>query len=299
MNLTQGNQTIEWLGVRFRVPGEWQIVRHSVVAEKGSLSLVDRRRQRLQLLWSDWAVKPDVGRLIGDYRSQASERDADATFETLDLPEPWLGVGRHVDRGEMLVRAARFDAATHRLIEAALLLKRDAPADRELLLDVLDSVEVVDRPEVAQRWEAFDLALFLPPGLRLRQAEVKPMDVALRFRGYDADADKYDRREVRVRRMGMADAWFKDAERMLKKADWKLEYDLHYPQHNGHPAVLGVCQELGKGWQRWRGKLRRRRDLVWQCPTENAVYQVTTFSPVDQDVEPDALDVSCCRELVR
>ncbi|MFA9480409.1 hypothetical protein ACERK3_19240 [Phycisphaerales bacterium AB-hyl4] len=297
VKLAEKQQIVEWMGVRLLLPASWQVVRHSLGLAKGSLALVDRRRQRLQVIWSDWPTKPDVNHLIADYRSQQTDRDSNAVFESLDLPEPWQGVGRHVDKGGMLVRAARFDPLTYRLIETAMLVDREDPAERLLVSEVLGNLEVVCRPEDAQQWQAFDVNLTTPSGYRLRQATVKPMNVSLRFMGYDVERDRYDRRESRVRRMAMAQAWYKGAERMLQTADLNLVFD-HRPMQLGrHAATLSTSDEVGTRWERLTGKLRRRRDLVWHCDREDAVYQVTTFSPQRADVDPEDFTVSCCREI--
>ncbi|MEX0655240.1 MAG: hypothetical protein WD534_18790 [Phycisphaeraceae bacterium] len=296
--LTQQRQTLQWMGLRLLVPAEWQIVRHSVEIAKGSLALVDRRRQRLQVIWSDWPVKPDLKQLIGDYRAQQLDRDADAKFESLALPEPWVGVARHVDHDEMLVRAARFDLPTHRLIETALLIGREGADQRALLTELLSELEVVCRAEDATQWQAFDIHLTTPAGFRLRQAKVKPMHASLRFTGHDEAKNRPDRREARIRRIAMAQTWYKGAESMLREEDWRLAFD-HRPTRVGqHVATRSTCQERGKRWQRYTGKLRQRCDLTWACERENAVYHVTTLSPRGQDVEPEDFTISCCREII-
>ena len=58
-------QVIQWLGLRLCVPADWQVVRHSLAADRGGLVFVDRYRQRLQLNWTQVPCEPDLDRMIG------------------------------------------------------------------------------------------------------------------------------------------------------------------------------------------------------------------------------------------
>ena len=70
--MTAKIQTIEWLGMRFRVPDEWEIVRHSSKRRTGTLMFVDRRRQRMQLSWTECRGEPDKVQLFNDLRARAA-----------------------------------------------------------------------------------------------------------------------------------------------------------------------------------------------------------------------------------
>ena len=72
MMLLQPTQTYRWLGLSFEVPKEWEIVRHSTSTERGRLVLVDRRRQRLEVCWSECKKEPDLERLVEEFRGESA-----------------------------------------------------------------------------------------------------------------------------------------------------------------------------------------------------------------------------------
>src|SRR5450432_3448034 len=64
------SQAISWLSLGFRVPAEWDIVRHGILFERGSLVFVDRLRQRLSVSWTECQRPPDLERLVRDFEGQ-------------------------------------------------------------------------------------------------------------------------------------------------------------------------------------------------------------------------------------
>ena len=84
-------QELSWLGHRFCVPGDWDIAAHTTDPARGSLSVVDRRKQRLTLSWLRSEREPDLARLVSDW--SARERELD----------PQAAVGEPLRHGSLIV----------------------------------------------------------------------------------------------------------------------------------------------------------------------------------------------------
>ena len=273
------------MGLRLTVPADWDIVRHSTRPERGSLSLVDRRQQRLQLRWRDVERAPDLGQMIADHRSRQLQRDPDARFRPFEPVGSWRGLSRIVDRGELVTRALRFDEPTGRLIEAIVLDPGDGSGPD--LRELLTGIAVLSRAREAARWRAFDLEVHAPPGWRLDTVQVNPADASLRFKPASKDGRKQRSAagmevagpELVVRRMGMASSWYKGPEALLRKALGRdVDFEMAAAHHPPHNAVRAISDEQGTRLRRYAGRLRRREDVIWQCQRENAVYQLTRMS---------------------
>lgn len=218
--LHESTRSTEWLGLRLGVPGHWEIVRHSTSPRKGSLVFADRTRQRLQVTWTACTSRPDVARLLADHRAKQREQDADVVITTPLLPAGWRGMQRPQPDGHTLLRAARFDAASSRLIEVVL----DDEEGSDLIHEVLNALVVTGPADAARRFQAFGLDLTVPDGFHLVATEIQPADAALTFSTQQAlGAAHRTAREpdksptLTVRRRAMADVWFDgDLRRVLK-----------------------------------------------------------------------------------
>lgn len=292
----QCEQRIEWRGLCLWVPVDWQVVRHSRSERKGSLTLMDRRRQRLQVIWTRCASQPDLGHMIHDHRSRQLELDGEARFEPLTDVVGWRGLHRLMNDGEVLTRAARFDEPTCELVEMMILTRRDDPAEADLAATLLENLEVTCPAQEATRWCAFGVDLVTPEDWRLSATDVKPADVRFDFEQAGPREDKPGPGVAMVRRMGMAASWYKDAQTFLRKRAKKVRFEFEPAQACGHAATRAIGREPGTRLQRWARRLRRREDLIWHCPVEDAVYHVSTLSKPAAPIEPDAFILCCCRE---
>ncbi len=296
MTLTTDRQRIEWMGLRLSVPPDWQVVRHGIDPEKGRLVLVDRRRQRLQLVWTRLDAAPDLEHMLDDHRARELEHDASAEFSPMPDTPGWVGLRRELDAGGAMVRAARYDAPTRRLLEAVLTCDVNDTDDAALTRGVLGDIKAVCDPADARRFCLFDLDVAAPPHWRLSKTQVQPADVTFRFTEHDGDPPRPTRNEAAIRRRGMADVWDAgDHEKLLRRQEPDAAFEFGPAQYHGAPATMGLSLEPGKRYARLMGKLRDRRDLVWSSPAENAVYQITTLSKSGRPVEPTAFEVSFIR----
>jgi hypothetical protein len=258
-------QSIAWLDMRLRVPADWEIVRHSVRTAAGRLVFVDRREQRLLLTWADCPTPPDTDRLFADYRA----RDEVTAATPLPVTDGWSGY-----RTATLTRAGRYDPHHRRWIELTIT----APGQETALLQQFAIATTNHRRE----WRAFGFAVETPADWSLAAVDIQPAAATCTFRR--------QRAEVRVRRLGMTETWFKgDLEKFLQP---QVTGTFRTMTHRSHPAGLVESREVGHRWQRLLGRLRPRHDLAWHCPVNHAVFQLTTLSaaPVDEIV------VRCCGE---
>jgi hypothetical protein len=291
-------QTIEWLGLRFDAPADWEIVRHSLSPEKGSLGLVDRRCERMELFWTRLEREPDLDRMLRDQQSRELGAEPGATFRELGAPRSWRGFWLSSPAGKALARAVRFDAASARLVEAVIVPA--ATDDRRLVPRVLESI-AVKRAEESSRCRAFGLDVTAPPGYRLTHATVKPADVALEFRGQKPGRKEPGPEEVSIRRMGMAQAWYgDDPQKIVRREAPRVRFraPAERPYHH-HQAFSIEGDEPGERLGRLFGRGHGRRILIWSCPAENAVYRISTKSLERRPVLPDDFRVACCQGASR
>ncbi len=288
MTATAAITAIDWLGMRLRVPATWEIVRHSVSEQRGRLTLVDRRRQRLMLAWSPCPDTPDWDHMLSDQQALETEQNPQATFERDDDCHGWHVLRRTGAEG-MVVRAARYDRPRRRVIELVLPVRDEADADDEAL--VLESFEVVPQEnDRAQRLRAFDVEVTPAPGWTLAAVDVTPGKAEVRW--------ACGRAELTIRRLGLADTWFGgDVERYLKKelkhepGGWSSVF------HDGHPACRREAREAGPRIKAIVGRLRDRIDLAWFAPHANAVMHATLLRPRSMNIDIDAFDIRCLDAL--
>lgn len=306
-------QLYAWMNLELRTPARWEPLRHSVREQRGALVLFDRRRQRLQVTWSTLAKPPLLDQMFDDYRNQQLEADADARIEPLEVPAGWRCV-QHVwpdadgggGVGGAVMRAAHYDPMTHRLLEMVLTFPGGAvgrevasrEGDRDAVVRaVLAGARVTGSADAASRWRAFGIDATVPRGLALVGAEVRPGDIALRFRprggaGLTADGA----REVWVRRMGMARSWFKgDLAWVMQRAAPNAELETQAARVGQHDAVAAEGWAPGPRAKRLAGRLvgrgLRRRELWWHDEEANAVFGIVCEATAASPLRPQGVRV--------
>jgi hypothetical protein len=273
-------QTIYWLGMRLSVPDDWEVVRHGIHARKGRLVFVDRRRQRLVLSWVTTDRPPEVARLLEDYRNRDLEEDSDRRFTDLPPTAGWRGIRRKGAEG--LTRATRYEALDQRWIEMTIPWPQQY--DRDLERKLLEGFSMV-RGEQARRWRAFRVDVRTPPGWELTGTTVKPADVMLQFRHGRADS--------MVRRRGLAEGWYDgDLGRYLHQEIQQVVSHREQRVYEGRSVEVCVTDEPMARVKRLLKRPRRRVDLAWFESADQAVYHLTTISPAEAPVQPEAFQVS-------
>jgi hypothetical protein len=290
------SQSIEWMGLRLKVPDDWQVVTHGLSPEFGSLVVVDRRRQRLTLSWTQCKNRPDLDQLLHDYRDRVLTDAQDAELGALRLSRRWRTLRQtQPDAAEIINRGVCFDAKTSRLVEALIITDTGEPKEQGLVERLLDEISVTCSAERSTRYRIFDLDVDTPPGFRLTKTRVKPADVTLTFQRTAANGKKAARQAASVRRLGMARAWHTGSLReLILRHEPKARLVSFEPQdYRGHQGLLASGTEAGPRLKRAVGLLRDQRVLAWCCEPENAVYEVITLSPRSQPLPPEDFVVRC------
>lgn len=279
-------QQIDWLGLRFAVPEDWQIVRHGLDPRAGRLVLVDRRRERFTLGWTALASAPDLGQVGEDYGSRLAVAQGGARSCPLVGVEGWVGAQAEQAEGRIVTRAARWDERGGRLLEAVILTQADSSAEDALLRALLENVTGIEPGADARRFRAFDLDVQLPEGFGLVGLEARPAAVRLAFRCRDPRGRGA---EATLQRWGMSDAWHDgDLEHLLRREAPKVRFvQVERRVQGGVQELCATGREATTPWQRLWRSAREHRVRLWSAPAENAVYCLSTKSHRLAPVLPD------------
>lgn len=290
---TTPDEIVRWMGLRFRVPCDWQMVRHSKNAARGNLVFVDRRRERLEVHWLDCRQEPDVERMLDNQRSLALSQDAQAKTEPLNGLGAWRAL-RTLTRGAVISRAVRFDPKTQRLVELVLSSSEDEDVG-EVFPWFCRHFELEARAQEALRWAAFDIHVRVPAGYRLAEVDAKPCDALLEFEREDVEGEAKAARKIRVRRMGLVDSWYTgDAPALIRSHAKKLKFAEFSPTvEANHPATMGLGIEAAPLVARLRGRQVHAMVRLWHCAVENALYEVTSSGYPRAPIWPPDLQVHC------
>jgi hypothetical protein len=283
MTETPCQQTIAWLRMQLHAPAHWELVRHGTQPAAGRLVLVDRCHQRLLLRWAACETPPEPDRLWQDYRTLERSRHADCRFDPLAPDTGWAGFRRHAG-GDTLTRAGRFAPELRRWIE--MTLSWPDGHDEQLETAVLRAFSI----RATDRIRAFGCDLTPPAGWTLAAAEIKPAQAELRF--------TCGRHEVRVRRLGMLEAWYDgDAPAFVRRQLGGVSADVGSALHRGHAVCHAESREaVARVRAFWQGR-RSRHDYAWTCPVEGVLYHVAAWIPPDDNLAPTlpkAFDMRCC-----
>ncbi|MEX0775516.1 MAG: hypothetical protein WD042_07355 [Phycisphaeraceae bacterium] len=307
MNQARTQQSVIWLGMRLAVPAEWEIVRHAVSPKQGGLSMIDRRDQRLQLSWRELRAAPDLGRMLDDYRSRDAELYPAGKVVGVENAGGWRALRRSAEKG-CLTRAVRYEPAYGRLIELVLPWPGGTAApggtvapvaveggagryDERVERAILESFSMAADPLGPQRWCAWGLDCTAPAGWPLGRAQVKPADVSLVF--------QHEKERLTARRLGAPDLWYHDRpEEFLEQELDGQPNEIQFMRHRGHQACHSKSQEKTQPYRRLAGLGLEREDLVWHCPLDHVVYQVTAHYRRRKPVSLRDLDVRCCASRV-
>ncbi len=276
---------VAWAGMRFEVPDDWDIARHAVTVDTGTLAFVDRRHQRLTLSWVPCRAAPDVGRMLADCRTRDEQQKSAHAFAGLAPCPPWRGYRwREGDRA--LSRAGRHDSVFGRWIEVVFVWpgERDDGLERR----ILERFSVVEDADELSRVRAFGMDVGAPPGWRLERALVHSGETVLRYRAGR-------REEAEVRKVKAVDAWFDgDLGGYARRLHGGARVSAAHTRVNGH-AAAGVSGPEPRFNIRWLvGGRRVRQDLVWLCPAQNALHGVSVLRARKGQCVPDSFEVVCC-----
>jgi len=274
-------QTTFWLGMRFKTPADWEILRHNIEPDKGQLVFADRTQGRLHVAWAAADRCPDVDQLFTDRRNRDKQHSDTCRFQSIPTIGQWQGY-RCQQQTQTVTRAGIHDPIHRRWVELAIIWpdKLDQPLEQ----DLLSAFEVLDDRGGATRWRAFGIDAQAPPGWRLAQAEVKPAAATMHF------AQGNHCRAI-VRRYGLTDAWYHgDPQKVIQRDVKRPDRCIFEPAiYRGRGACVAHSDETPGLWQRLTHRGRYRTDWVWPVkPDGDRLYHVTTIGPRREMIEPSS-----------
>lgn len=294
----ESTEIVKWLGLRLRVPKDWEIVRHSLSLANGNLVFVDRRRERLRLYWRDCQRAPDINRMLDDQRGKEALEFSGAKLRELNGHSGWQGFIREQANDERIVHAVQFDSSTMRLIEVIVTESGDEASSKSARARLLGNIRVTSRAAEARDFLAFGLGVTVPAGFRLTKASVKPADVAFEFAEFSGNPAHASGARAVVHRMGMAAAWAPGDQRpLLARESPQLKFrDIHSASLSGHAAWSASGQEIRPRLMNWLGLGRQGETSLWHCEPSNAIFSIATTYPRRRPFGTEAFSAACCGE---
>ncbi len=291
---------IAWAGFEMKTPDGWEMSRHSRSMISGTLALVDRRRERLELTWQDCESRPDLQRSCDDLRDRF-RRDG---YRSDELPRlksvpGWIGFRRRLDEVTVFAHALRWNPDSGRIFQMNIVVRDDEPfPGGNMVEEILAACEDKAVEGNVIRWKAFGVDCVSPAGWELIDTRIYPMDVKLHF----SDNGQYDDRvasEAIIRRLGMADTWFGgDARAYIVSRERGHDFRFKETDYGGHRAVEAVADSDKRLYYRLTGRRRIRRELIWLCEPMNSVFRVTTLCTPRHTFEPQRLLCACRHDRI-
>jgi hypothetical protein len=279
-------QSIEWLGMLFLVPDDWEIVRHSVNEKTGSLILVDRRCQRMQVTWTYCEKKLCENDVFDDLKKRDIADNPECKTGDLQSYGRFNGY-RRICREDILVRAGLYDEKQKLWIDVVLPVKNND--EEKTAVSVLESYASSRKDDRYLRLRAFGLDAASPEGWKLVGADVKPALITFRY--------EHNGEKAEITRAGGADAWFDgNLETFLNNRITDSTGIYKEGTRLGHASCgfIGKEQRLSIRWL--LGKRRIRKDTVWYCPESRAVFHAVVTGTRNKVFSTESFLVNCCKK---
>jgi hypothetical protein len=276
-------QVVEWYGLRFRVPTDWQLARHARSAQEGQLVFIDGDRERLTLAWTQTESAPDLRRLVDEYVTRTADDDHDTVVSTAALPRGWFGLNHLYEDGDLLSFGVCHDAPTSRLLEF-LLWGSNEHDNRQLLAKLINGFRVYAPAQRARRWQASGLCLTTPEGFELTSTSLDPTEIILEFQ---ASTPALPVVTARARRQLVTRSNFDgDLQHALLRSHREQFVSVCPQTHAGYPAIVASGIEATPSPLHCLAGVRTAEVLMWSVEQENAVYEVTTYSSAQHPIHP-------------
>lgn len=288
---------IFWAGFEFRVPRDWEINRHTLGFETGKLVLVDRRRQRVDLLWRTVTAQPDLRHHSRELQKRVKGESADGEMLELKTVPGWSGFWLRLDDTSSLTYAFKWHRESGRLVQATVVTRKDDPiGQNSLLRAILSSFRDIGWKSKPIRWKAFGLDCESPPDWELIETDIKPMNVKLTFLRSDRENKKKENGdgEIILQRFGMAGSWFDgDTQAFVRGKEPKLDFEFSRQEYRGHDAISAVARHENKLFHKLRGGGRFHQELLWLCKPANSLFRMVAEYEEKRPVRLQDFSVNC------
>lgn len=288
-------KSIHWMGISLCVPSDWEIRRHGISPEAGSLVFVDRRIQRMEVIWQRPAKEPDVAQTVNHAMDAVGNEHPD-THVSSHLPSRISGwQGFVYGDSPRVYRALTYHAEWNVLLQVTLSLDGSREETHTGCRDLLASVTVNAAPDKATRWRAFGIDCRVPEAWTLLEAKVNPMDVRLKFDCGNKRRVVKTRSIYEIRRMGMAQDWFDGDLYSFAKSRAAGAHPHVLTESEGQPEIVRVEASQGRFFfLGGLGPKDRQHLRIWKDPEVNSMFVISLSNPGLGGVTLDAARVESC-----
>lgn len=256
-----------WHGLRFDLPGDWEMLQFSKKPETGRCAWADREGYRMEVFWKRPASAPAMDVLLATFPQRLSQ-EHDASVVSLPDVKPWK-MWKVGEGAVARIHAMAFES--ERLLEVVFNLP---DGNGEECAAVLNSFRA-DPAGDATTWAAFGMEWNVPAGHGMTSCVVQPARAEIEM------CDRRKREILRFMRLGMVSHWLRDdpqdwLRRRLPGGYVLISEELLSLRDGRVAAVLA-------GGPRWPGILPWARPpgwtaCVWLEPCDGRLYCVERLS---------------------
>jgi hypothetical protein len=293
-------QEICWMGLRLCVPLDWEIRRHGISPEIGSLVFVDHRTQRMEVRWQRPDKEPDLNRTL-EHAMESVKNEHPGVHISSRLPSrvgAWTGFV--FDRDSRVYRAVLYDKNTNVLLQATLTLDGSREETHEWVRSLLSSLTVNEAPEKATRWRAFGIDCRVPADWVLQEAMAKPMDVRLKFDCGTKRILSKQRSVAEIRRMGMVKDWFDGDLYSFAKSRAPVNHPQILCESRQGRELLQVESAQNRFFfLGGLGPKDQQEQWLWHAPEINSILVISLTNPQYARVSMEDIQVESSLDALR
>ncbi|MCH8510929.1 MAG: PqqD family protein [Kiritimatiellae bacterium] len=273
-------QEIRWMGLRMQVPLDWEIRRHGISPDIGSLVFVDHRTQRMEVRWQRPDKEPDLNRTLEHAMDAVRKAHPDVHISPRLPSRTGAWTGFVYDRESRVYRAVLYEKDTNVLLQTTLTLDGSREETHEFVRNLLNHLTLTEAPEKATHWRAFGIDCRVPADWVLREAVAKPMDIRLKFDCGTKRMLSKQRTTAEVRRLGMVKDWFDGDLHGFAKSRALGNHPHVLTDNTGGRDVLRVESDVGRFF--FLGPLgpKDHQQLrLWHDPDINSILVLSLTNP--------------------
>ena len=289
-------QTWIWRHFHMQHPDEWEMLHYCCDPAVGRCALADRYRFRLEFHWRRFAVRPDLDRILTDYRQQLEGKASEQGAAVRSVRHgAWQGLEK-VSGGVLTWRFGRFFSVESCLVELVFVWPDDP--DEPLAHDILDSVREEPARGEVRRWRVFGMDMGVSADFTARQCTIEPARAEMVFGPVKPSV----RRET-FQRLGMVEQWLAgtiadwlDTQRPATAKGWRTGRR----QRANHSICVATAAVPATGVKRLLRRPGSFQAAAWICPADKRLYSVMSASGEPPTEQPETLAggrLACCDDL--